>query len=434
MKQRIVDALANQWPAALCIVLAGIVVGILVGYRLPMAQTYLATSSLRIAKPVVTGIDMPCTAGSLAALAKGTDGLAGSGASPNAVWAEVAGTDVLQIHSTAPTAKGAQGIVNHVGLNLIQLCRRATIDSYTAVNVNLRWQIAEKQHELRGLDEQLIPAADVTATRADLTKQRDALQAQLTMLTAQQSLEAVTATAKSKARDALAPAARAAIAENDAVYKALRAQLDQDSIALRAMESHYKPGYPALQALVARVGIETQSLQNYSNFLAAKPLDLDPSYRAAEAVADQAQAALAETGNQIGAVSATLATLNAKLDGKPDPHALTKPELAALGRQRAETLKAYQALSERLNTALTEEAQIPAAGPVARAAEALDAVRIGLFFAVLLGVLTLLVFALVALLVAVLLNMDRRLLTVQSITKLYGKPVIATVSPRKPSA
>jgi len=444
MKKTIVDALANQWPAALFIVLAGIVLGILVGLKAPMSQTYLATSSLRIAKPVVTGVDMPCTAGSLAALAKGTDGLAGSGASANAVWADVAGTDVLQIHATAPTPLGAANTANLVASNLIELCRRVTLESYSAVNESLRRQRAVTEIELRALDTRLIPAADVTATRADLTKQRDALQAQLTTLTAQQSLESATAAAKSKVRDALAPAARAAIAANDAVYKALRSQLDQDTIALRAMGSHYKDAYPALRALTQRVNIETQNLQIYSNELATKPVDLDPTYRAAEAVADQAQAALDETRNQIAAVQATLVAVNAKLGCKtapnaqlactPVPSAVAKVDLAALGRQRAEALKGYQALSERLNTVLAEEAQVPATGPIASAAIAIDPVRIGLLFAALLGVLTLLVFALVALLVALLLNMDRRLLTVQSITKLYGKPVIATVSPRKHSA
>lgn len=433
MKQQIQDALANQWPAALSILLAGIVLGILVGLKAPMSQTYLATSSVRIAKPVVTGVDMPCTAGTLPALAKGADGMNATGASPTRVFAEAAGTDVLQIHATAPTEARANDISNHVATNLITFCDRATKASYTAVNDGLRWQIAAKEIDLSRLDAQLIPAADVSAARADLTKQRDALKGQLTTLTAQQGLESATAVAKAKARDALAPAARAAIAESDSVFKALRTQLDQDSIALAAMQAHYQKGYRALLALETRVKIETDGLAAYWNYLAAKPLDLDPAYRAAEAVADQAQATLAETGNQIGAVTASIKAADAKL-AKPVPSANRAVELAALGRQRTEALKAYQALSERLNTALTEEAQIPASGPVVIAASAVDAVRIGLLIAVLLGVLTLLLFALAALLVALLLNMDRRLLTVQSITKLYGKPVIATVSPRKPSA
>jgi hypothetical protein len=443
MKITIKNALAEQWPWALLVLLAGVFAGVLVGLKAPMAQQYLATSSARLAKTVVTGVDMPCTATSLPALLKSTDWFAQPASTaanpdlmaasivPQRMGAALAGADLVQITYVDGSDPGARARAQWLAQSLSQYCEAATVSSYRRYNLYLVTQKANRDREIVGIDRSLIPATDAATLRDQLKKRQDDLKTQITALQSQATAQEAVANTKSAALAALLPAAKEFNEQSDALFKTMQAQLEKDQAALSTMKAHYKPAYPALQAFDAKVTSEEEQLNAYRTTLDAKPPELDPAYRAAQATADDAKAAVLATQSQLAGTQDALKSVTAQLGTIPASGALSAG-MAAVARHKAELVKQYQALSAQFGTALTEEAAIPLGGPLVVLPQPAFAPRVGLLVAALLGLLTVLAFAVLALLLAVLLNvLDRRLLTVRSITKLYGKPVIATVPPKR---
>jgi hypothetical protein len=441
MKITIKNALTEQWPWALLVVLAGIVVGVLIGLKAPMSQAYLATSSVRLAKTVVTGVDMPCTAAALPSLAKSQKLLDDVNAAQalngapalvaERVGTAVAGADVMQPTYVGATAAGAIQQAQQLAIGLSNYCSAETVSRYTAYNRYLLEQRAARQNEIARLDAILIPANDKSVTRDQLKKQQDDLSAKITALQAQASAQAADVKTKQAQLKALLPAAKAFIEQSDALFTTNQAQLTKDRAALTEMRGLYKAAYPALKALEAKVGSEQKDFDAYRATLDAKSPLIDPAYRAAQARADEAQAALDGTNSQLAGTKEALADVTTRLNGVPTTVS-QEVRNAGLAREKAELVKQYQALSGQYATALTEEALIPVTGPLAVVPAPAFAPRVGLLVAALFGLLTLLLFVVLAVLLAVVLNaLDRRLLTVQSITKLYGKPVIATTRPKR---
>ena len=422
-------ALANQWPWALLIVIGGVAAGIWAGFNLPQANSYLASSSVRVAKTSVTGVDMPCTPAALPSLVKSTDVFGKvPGVTPSSIKPELSGADVMQIGYVAPTGTSAIAQSQALAAQLSAVCKEQTRKSYESYNWFLAKQKAQRQKQIAALDARLIPASDKTATRDQLLKQQSDLKVKIAALQSQVTVQTADVKAKRDQQAGLLPSAQQAIAESDPLYKGTEMQLKEARTTLTTMQAHFKPSYPPIATLNEKIASLQTQLTDYKKELdSTKPPELDPDYRAARAIADQAQAALEATQSELTGAKSALEDVGARLTTPT-----TRVAIAALERQKAELVKAYQTLATQFNTALTEESAIPAGGPVAVVPQPAFAVRVGLVFAVLLGLLTLLIFVVLAIVVALLLDaLDRRLLTVQSITKLYGKPVIATVRPKR---
>ncbi|MBV8748598.1 MAG: hypothetical protein JO103_02675 [Candidatus Eremiobacteraeota bacterium] len=429
-------ALTKHWFAALLVAALGLVLGIAVGagkFNL-VPPAFLATASVQVGTYVVTGVSMPCAATAVPTVAK-SDAVVGAtkGAQAWRVTATPVGTDAVQVHYVATTEADAMRLATDLATNLASACRTQTIAAYEHYNLFLADQKELRQSEMRQMDAVLLPASNADTSKTNLQKQQSDAQTKATTADAQAGAANATASAKKQAQNTAVPAAQNANAQSDAAYKAMQTQLTADQAQLSTMQAKYKSGYSALTALQHKVTAEQQQLAAYKKQLDEQlPLTLDPTYRAAQDAADSAQASADDANAQATAANTALDKVNQQLAKSPSRTTSQQTYLAMLTRHKAELLKDYQNLSAQFNTALTQEGVIPVVGPVVLASSATDAVNVQVLLDALLGLLVFVVFALLAIGLALLLDLaDRRLLTLEAITKLYGKPVIATLKPKR---
>jgi|GEM_PF-6077091 len=439
MLTKLKPAMAQIWTAMLkqrAAVLIVVVIGAVVALFAPIAPPVrdVAAHDVTIANVAIPGFDPPCTAASLPAFAKNGDVLkqvlvnTGARLDAGAISTQLRAPNVMAIRYAAPAAANAgTSTATSVASAVVAVCNASTNAAVTALGNGLGAVQAQRQGELQVVDAKLLPANRQTSKAAVLSKRLDALNAQ--RIDAQQKLDAQRklAEAAEKQQKALLPLAAREIQANDSLAVALRAQRDKDAAALAAARAQYQDkAYPGLEALERRVKKdEAASIERNKALVKWEPQTLSPAYRAAQAAADQARAAADAQTAQIATIDAQIKPLDAQIAAL-DAYAV---DVAANTRARDALLKAYQVAAAQHYAVAQQEAVLPAL--TLAAAPEPDVETVGVRLAALVRAAVALAFVVFAAILAVVLNaLDRRLLTVDAITKLYGKPVISIVGPK----
>jgi hypothetical protein len=158
-------------------------------------------------------------------------------------------------------------------------------------------------------------------------------------------------------------------------------------------------------------------------------LMMSASYAKAFAANQTAQDTADETTGQIALYDARIAALQAKMPKAFGP----SPALLEAQRQSAIAQAAYSALAKQLADVSAEQAQLAANPAVVVAGNVTDdtVLRLGERLAIEFAAAVALAFLVLGILLAILIYvLDDRLVTTQQITKLYAKPVIATLKPK----
>jgi hypothetical protein len=431
-------------------VLIVIAIGVLVALFAPVAPPVrdVAANDVTIGTIAIPGFEPPCTPASVPAFARSGDVINQAAIDSPALAPALNASNV----SSVARAPGLMAI-RYAGLQgeavkaeaaaiagaVVKLCNSRTTVLLTSLTKNLSTVQDARLNDIAAVDANLVPASRGTSQAATLTKRLDALDAQ--RIDAQQKLAVQQKVAKSaeQQRDALRQLADNEISAHDSLATALRAQRDKDAAALAAAKAQYQDNkYPGLDALVRRVSKDESAIAERSaQLMKSEPQTLSPEFRAAQAAADQARAAADGQIAQIATIDAQLKPLSAEI-AKLDAVTVTA---ATNTLKRDALLKAYNAAAAQRYAAEQQEAQIVAepsllpnrvGGPLSLAPQPEPVVEtVGTKLALAVRAAVLLAFVVLAAIVALVLNaLDRRLLTVDAITKLYGKPVISIVGPK----
>lgn len=222
---------------------------------------------------------------------------------------------------------------------------------------------------------------------------------------------------------AIGPLVRQQIAGNDYVYRQLQAQLALDAAQLASQRAQYTPAYPGLKGLAHKIAGEGDSVDARLSELSAKPSEESYAYVGALVSRDVHASLVASGQAEVSAIDREIAQVRDEIARLPSQGA----RLAALRRERDTARQAYETLAQRREILLAEQAQAATTGTI----EIIDEARIASVSkkrALLLGIAAGLGFLLLAVTVAYLLDSaDRRMLGIDSIAELYGKPIIGTI-------
>lgn len=412
----LINALVQKWFIAAIVFVLGIIVAIvLYAGNVAGLMGYVATAQLRLIAPSAPGVDLPCTPDAAAVLAKyaPSTSLPASSIEPSRITTERPAQGLLTVHYTGYDPENAVSGVNSVADRLTSFCASQTRSVTSAAQQGLAQARASLATELGPLDTQTGAVKD----RAALAAQRDGLNSKLVGLQA-------TSDDAQKQLTALIPIARSEIEQADPSFVALKKRFETDLDTYASVAAAYRPTYSRVIGLQARVATDRQQLQARRDELALLPLELSATYRTALATANQAQTSVNSMQVQITAISAQIAHYD-KVIGPSGGTAAAQQE--ALG-------KAYQNIATNEANVRVTLAQIPSGGPVSvlSTTTADQVVRVGVLRSIALSLIVAVLFLLIGIVLAILIGLlDQRLLTIPQFTKLYGKPVIATLSPKQ---
>lgn len=261
-------------------------------------------------------------------------------------------------------------------------------DAMTVLNARLNSLLAERDHS----------AAELTGSQAQVA-------------------------ADSEHLGAMAPLARKQIADTDYVYRALQGQWASDAAQLASQRSAYTSAYPGMSGLSKKVAGEGNAVNERLSQLDETPSEQSYAYVSALAGRDYHSSVAAGGEAQVSAYDREIDQVRQELARLPE----VGSRLAAMRRERDTARAAYDMLAQRRELLLAEQAQAATTGTI----EVIDEARVAVVSSrrgVLLNVGAALGFLLLAITVAFLLDSaDRRMRSMDSISEVYGKPIIATV-------
>jgi uncharacterized protein involved in exopolysaccharide biosynthesis len=263
--------------------------------------------------------------------------------------------------------------------------------------------------------------ASLTTRLNALTEKHDEENANLTGSVAE-------AGATSSQLDQMMPLVHQEIAQTDPLYRSLQDQLGKDGTSLETQRSQYTRNFPGLAGLKIRVGRLSDSVDRRVAQLSAKPPGGSPAYLAALTAKNHANALAAGDAARVAALQGEIEAVRAQIASEPTKGV----HITEVRREHDIALAAYQALAQRRENVLAEQAQAASLGTIDVVDRAERSYPVVGKHGALLAVGAVLGFLILAVTVAFLLeSLDRRLRTVESIADLYGKPVIATLRTRR---
>lgn len=411
------DALGRKWYIAVVVFVIGAgVAAALFARNSAGLIRYVATAQMRIANPAGS-VQLPCSPQAAAAIAKYVPPVSETRVSinPARFTAELPAAGVMTLHYLSADAQSASDGVNAVANGLVAFCARRTADVTAAAQKALSVERARLAASLAPLDAQV----GASKERTSLVAQRDELQMKLI------GLQAAAKNAQAQL-DAAEPVARNEIEQADPAFVALKKRLDTDLDTYTSVASAYRSTYARVIGLKNRVAIDRQQLDARRAELEEQPLELSATYRTALAAANDAQSAADVVQMQIDDLNARIAQADVVI-GKSGSG-------SSASRSQDALAKAYQNVTAADESLRAQRAQISAGGPVEllTSSSVEQTVKTGVLAAALLSLVVALLFLLFGIILATLIGLlDRRLLTVPQFTKLYGKPVIATLLPKR---
>jgi uncharacterized protein involved in exopolysaccharide biosynthesis len=343
-------------------------------------------------------------------------------------------SNVMPIQYVDVNARRAVAVANALAENLADYYRDITRSSYNDLTAYLDASMAKRRAQLGNLDRQLETAAaeDPVLAETDaltaLTNRLDALTEKhdedKATLTGSQAQAGVSASQLNQ----MMPLVHQEIAQSDPLYKSLQDQLAKDGTSLEAQRAQYTSRYPGLSGLTIRVDRESDAVDRRVDQLSTKPPGGSQAYLTAlvtknhdSAVATGDSARVAELEDEIGQVRQQIAAAPTK-----------GVHISELRREHDIALAAYQALAQRREQVLAEQAQSVSLGTIKVVDRAERSYPVVGKHGALLAAGAVLGFIILAITIAFLLeSLDTRLRTVDSISELYGKPVITTLRTRR---
>ncbi len=328
----------------------------------------------------------------------------------------------------------AVDVANALADNLSEYYREITRAKYDNLTTYLNEAMQKRRRELNRLDRELQTAAakDPTLAESDaltsLTNRLDALVEKHDEENATLTGSQAEAGAASSQLGKIMPLVHQEIAQNDPLYRSLQEQLGKDGTNLEAQRAQYTSHFPGLAGLKIRVRKESGAIDRRANQLSAKPPGGSQAYLTALLAQNHASAVATGDAARVGALENEIAAVRAQIAAAPTKGV----HLTEVRRQHDIALSAYQQLASRRESVLAEQAQAASLGTIDVVDRAERAYPVVGKHGPLLAAGAVLGFIILAITVAFLLeSVDRRLRTVESITDLYGKPVIVTLRTRR---
>jgi uncharacterized protein involved in exopolysaccharide biosynthesis len=218
------------------------------------------------------------------------------------------------------------------------------------------------------------------------------------------------------------------IAQSDPLYRSLQEQLGKDGTTLESQRAQYTSHFPGLAGLNVRVKKEAASIDRRVGQLSAKPPGGSPAYLTALTAKNHASAVATGNAARVSSLQSEIDQVRAEIAAEPSKGV----HISELRREHDIALTAYQALAQRRETVLAEQAQAASLGTIDVVDRAERSYPVVGKHGTLLAVGAVLGFIILAITVAFLLeSLDTRLRTIESIADLYGKPVVATLRTRR---
>ncbi len=425
----LLEALRRFWIVALVFFATGIVLAV-ASYtkNVPAFVSYRATALLGIAPVAAPGVTPPCGATGIPTLARG-DAAGVKAPRTSRITASVETPTLVDVVASSGNPVNAKNDANDAAESLATYCNAHIGSAFSAQVAALDQQARVQQRALSGLDTKTIAASTTAADTSAIRKQLDDLQAKHDTLQDKWVAQMVLATSAFAGLASLQPVAFDEVRAVNTRYAALQKQYNADSALYDLVASQYRPTAPRVIDLGARVATDRATLDQLRERLdVPQNLMLSATYAKAHAAAQTAQSDADQLRAQVELYDQRIAKLKATLPGGVDQVAVR-----AAQRESTVTEKTYAVLATQAAAVRAEQARLDASPAVTVAgASTIDTVvtlgtRTALLFA--LGVV--LAFLLFGIIVAVLaLLLDDRLITTAQITKLYAKPVIATLQPK----
>jgi capsular polysaccharide biosynthesis protein len=342
-------------------------------------------------------------------------------------------SNVMPIVYQDVNAKRAVAVANGLADNLSEYYREITRAKYDSLTAYLNSSIAKRRGQLDRLDRELENAAakDPTLAEADalaaLTTRLDALTEKHDEENANLTGSQAEAGATSSQLEQMMPLVHQEIAQTDPLYRSLQDQLGKDGTSFETQRAQYTKNFPGLAGLKIRVGRESDSIDRRVAQLSAKPPGGSPAYLTALTAKNHATAVATGDAARVAALQAEIEAVRAQIASEPTKGV----HITEVRREHDIALAAYQALAQRRENVLAEQAQAASLGTIDVVDRAERSYPVVGKHGALLAAGAVLGFLILAVTVAFLLeSLDRRLRTVESIADLYGKPVIATLRTR----
>ncbi|MDB5092551.1 MAG: hypothetical protein JWO85_652 [Candidatus Eremiobacteraeota bacterium] len=426
----LLEALRRFWIAVLVFFAAGIVLGVASYTRnVPAFVSYRATALLGIAPVAAPGVTPPCTASGIPTLARSPDAIGVNPPRTSHVTASVETPTLVDVIATSGNLVQASHDANDAATNLAIYCNARIDSAFSAQVAALDRQAADQQHVLAGLDTKTIAASTTAADTTAIRKQLDDLQTKHDTLEDKWAAQMVVAASASAGLVSLQPVAYDEVRAANTRYAALQKQYNADAALYDLIASQYRPTAPRVIDLGARVATDRAMLESLRVRLdVPSNLMLSATYAKAYAAAQTAGSDAAQLRAQVDLYDQRIAKLKATL-----PSGVDQTAVRAAQRESTVAEKTYATLATQAASVRAEKARLAAspAVTVAGASTSDTVVTLGTRTAALFALGVVLAFLLLGIIVAVIaLLLDDRLITTAQITKLYAKPVIATLQPK----
>lgn len=342
-------------------------------------------------------------------------------------------SNVMTIRFSAHDRKLAVKGANAVAFEVVRYYRTIATSRFDSLANDLRRQLAHRQAELQQIDVELqqltaaypyiqfgTGATDGTSINAVLVH----LQGQRDDMAAAMSGDAAQAAITDERISEATPLARRELANANPFYRSVQEQYGRDAAQLRRIQTQYAPNYPGLPELQDIVSRERAGISGDERSIAAAQLSGSQAYAAALAERNHARGLLASDVAKLQRIDGTIAALQKELRDAGS----TGPKVAALRRERDSAESAYQLLSNRLMTVLTDRAAAASTGSLTLFDRASFAAPSPYTQPLLITSAIMIVAAWIAITLAFGLEaMDRRFRTPGSIENVYGSPVLGVI-------
>jgi uncharacterized protein involved in exopolysaccharide biosynthesis len=427
----VLAAIRRYWVVPLVGLAIGIVLGTL-AYTQDIAgiKQYFAPAMLGIAPVNAPGVTPPCSAENIPTLVASPTVIGDKAAAQAAISATIQTPALVRLLGTAMTLDAARSGVNDAADSIAASCKVLLQSAMTQQINDLNNQLTVIRANLAKFDKIALASSATSSDAATLQKQIDDFTAKKQALEDKAVAQSVVAATASTAFEATIPVGFSEVRAADARWVALENQYNADSQLYDTVASRYKPTAPRVIDLRARVATDEATMARLRTVIDQQAnLMKSPTYAKAFDAQQSAQSVYDQLTAQIALYADRIAALQAKLP-KSDA---TTPAVLDAQRQSQIQQEQYTTLLTELAKVTAEADRVSANPSVTVAGSASDASvgvrgRFKLLAVAVAIALLCLVFGIV--IAVIILILDDRLVTTKQITKLYAKPVIATLEPK----